>query len=674
MRAHEINLDEAPMNPGEFNKAIDTGHEKGVLVGFEFECVVPEATIKGATAAPTGKTKEQVAGLISNDSRITDQDLDDFPLKEFDDLFKILPGHSKYPDMVSMLAGYRTDSMEKIKELFAQIPEKIRAKAVPKAKERVSSRYRSGDGGDPQIDFAYQFGWILTSYFSTKRSGGGRDIVEKGYAIRNLAQDPDYSDLFQYGFQDEGYYIENHLTRFFDFDPQKVYDALNLAEYDDDNDDNRYHDDDDYKGAVKILQPALEQSMGRKVTVFKRYHEHKKNMTDWYIEPDGSLEGDNDGDGTAEVVSPPLPAKDAVQALKNFFALAAQHKIYTNESTGLHINVSIPQKIDLLKLAVFTGDQYVLKNFNRLDSDYAQSVTRDIARGVKDSDGEGDVTKVKLGPKRDKDVFGQQKRTTTINTKVLQRIANDVSDDHMASISSNGKWISFRHTGGNYLKDYNEIYNVVGRFVRAVIIASDPTLYDREYKVAVAKLATPADNPDGTLASRLNYISSNGVPVLEISMASAGRAATVDPKKIFKQVCNDSYALPSYVNMAPSQITLTPNSTTARQKMKSKASSTGRFAAWEQTAMSDRFVTAIYCPLSQVEINRINDRSESGGIQVDGTTYYQITKSLIPGSDPRAKQIMLNMRKEHYRDKLGRQAPPAANSRSGVRRAGFRFR
>lgn len=651
MRAHEINLDEAPMNPGEFNKAIDTGHEKGVLVGFEFECVVPEATIKGATAAPTGKTKEQVAGLISNDSRITDQDLDDFPPKEFDDLFKILPGQSKYPDMVSMLAAYRENSMEKIKELFAQIPEKIRAKAVPKAKERAGNF----NSGDSQMSFAYQFGWILTNYFSTKRSGGGSDIVEKGYAIRNLAQDPDYGDLFQFGFRNEGYYIENHLTRFFDFDPQKVYDALNLAEYDDDNDDNRYNDDDDYKGAVKILQPALEQSMGRKVTVFNRYHEHKKNMTDWYIEPDGSLEGDNDGDGTAEVVSPPLPAKDAVQALKNFFALAAQHKIYTNGSTGLHINVSIPQKIDLLKLAVFTGDQYVLKNFDRLNSDYAQSVTRDIEQGVKDNYSD-DITKVKLGPKREKDVFGQQKRTTTINTKVLQRIANDVSDDHMASISSNGKWISFRHTGGNYLKDYNEIYNVVGRFVRAVIIASDPTLYDREYKVAVAKLATPADNPAGTLASRLNYISTNGIPVLEVNMASAGRAATVDPKKIFKQVCNDSYMLPSYIN-DPSQLTFTPNSTTARQKMKSKASSTGRFVAWEATAQDDRFVTAIYCPWSQAEINRINDRSESGGIQITGTTYYQITKSLMPGSDPRAKQIMLNMRKEHYRNKLGRQAP-----------------
>jgi hypothetical protein len=663
MRAHEINLDEAPMNPGEYNKAIDTGHEKGVLVGYEFECVVPKATIKGATAAaPTGKTKEQVAGLISNDSRITDQDLDDFPPKEFDDLFKILPGHSKYPDMVSMLAGYRTDSMEKIKELFAQIPEEIRAEAVPKAKERVSSQY-SQHGDNPQIEFAYQFGWVLTNYFSTKRSGGGGDIVEKGYAIRNLAQDPDYNDLLQFGFDAAGYYIENHLTRFFDFDPQKVYDELNLAEYDDDNDNDRYRDDDDYKGAVSILKPALEQSMGRKVTVFKRYHEHKKNMTDWYIEPDGSLEGDEDGDGTAEVVSPPLPAKDAVQALKNFFALAAQHKIYTNESTGLHINVSIPQKIDLLKLAVFTGDQYVLKNFDRLDNDYAEPVTRDIPRRA---DGE-DVIKIKQEPARaGKNVFGQRKQNTVINFDLLKKIATNVSSNHTASISSNGKWISFRHAGGNYLKDYAEIFNVVGRFVRAVIIASDPTMYQQEYKAAVAKLVTPAATLD-SLQSTLNYISTKGVPVMEIHMASKSRATTIDVKKQFQKVKNEYYSLERMISQGafgPNQVTFTMSSASAKQKLIAAASPTGQFKTWVTAAPIDRFFTIQIVPQTAEQF-KLMSQDESGwgagvhttegrGYNPDG--YFVIAATNIPPNDPRTKQVMLNVRKEHYRNKAPTQA------------------
>jgi len=673
MRAHEINLDEAPMNPGEFNKAIDTGHEKGVLVGYEFECVVPKATIKGTQAAtePEGKSKETIDEIFDNSNRLSAFHVDDLTPKDFDELFKFLPGKSEYPNMVSVAEAHDEDVLKKAKEIFYKVPEKIRAKAIPLAKKAANERRGYKASPNPQLNFIYHFGQVLVYEFSRRAQGGSQAIQELGWQITRYAGMVDYDGLLQKAFGKSGYFVESHISQYCDFDPQTVYDKLDLSDYDDNDDDDDNGADDDYKGAVDVLKPALEQAMGAKVNVFRQYHERSKNMTDWYIEPDGSLEGDVSGDGTAEVVSPPLPAKDAVQALKNFFALAAQHKIYTNESTGLHINVSIPQKIDLLKLAVFTGDQYVLKNFNRLDNDYAEPVTRDIPRRA---DGE-DVIKIKQEPARaGKNVFGQRKQNTVINTRLLQQIATSVSSNHTASISSNGKWISFRHAGGNYLKDYNEIYNVVGRFVRAVIIASDPTLYDREYKVAVAKLATPADNPDGTLASRLNYISTNGIPVLEVNMASAGRAATVDPKKIFKQVCNDSYMLPSYINMAPSQLTFTPNSTTARQKMKSKASSTGRFVAWEATAQDDRFVTAIYCPQRQAEINRINDQSESGGIQITGTTYYQIIKSVIPGSDPRAKQIMLNMRKEHYRNKLGRQAAPAANSRSGVRRAGFRFR
>ena len=657
MRYTEFNpsISEAPMNPGEYHKAIDTGHTKGVLVGFEFECVVPKLTIRGAPEPEQekhGRTKEEVSNIIGENNFLFDLYISDLKPKEFDKIFKFLPGKSQYPDMVTAHKAFEQSLIDKVKELFTEVPEKIRIKEIPVARlNSTSGPGRWQPSKNKQLNFAYQFGKILTDYH-TRRAGGVVEVRHLGMKIKKIAGQHDYDDLLVFTFPDQDY---KHITNFLDFDPEVVYQKLSLSDYEE-YDDEMYLDndseDDDYAGATKVLKPALEQTMGRTVTIFKRYHERPKNMTDWYIEPDGSLNADNDGDGTAEVVSPPLPAKDAVTALKNFFAMAAKMGIYTNYSTGLHINVSIPDTLDILKLAVFTGDQYVLKNFNRLNSDYAQSVTRDIPKSV-----DGDAITIKQGPKKDKNVFGQRKQTTEINTKMIQKIAREISDDHVASISYNGKWVSFRHTGGNYLKDYTEIYNVVGRFVRAIIIASDPTLYDREYKVAVAKLATPADNPDGTLASRLNYISSNGVPVLEISMASAGRAATVDPKKIFKQVCNDSYALPSYVNMAPSQITLTPNSTTARQKMKSKASSTGRFAAWEQTAMSDRFVTAIYCPLSQVEINRINDRSESGGIQITGTTYYQITKSLIPGSDPRAKQIMLNMRKEHYRDKLGRQAP-----------------
>ena len=62
--------------------------------------------------------------------------------------------------------------------------------------------------------------------------------------------------------------------------------------------------------------------------------------------------------------------------------MAGQLNLYTNNSTGLHINVSIPDKLDVLKLAVFTGDQYVLQQFGRQNSDYAVSSQQAIAGRV----------------------------------------------------------------------------------------------------------------------------------------------------------------------------------------------------------------------------------------------------------------------------------------------------
>lgn len=673
MRAYEINLDEAPMNPGEYNKAIDTGHEKGVLVGYEFECVVPRETIKGSpdSVSQEGKTKHQVEEIFDNANVLSNYDLDDLPAAEFDNLFKFLPGKSKYPNMVSVVEAYNEDALKRGKELFYQLPEKIRAKAIPDARRELEDRWAHKPSTNTQINFLWHLGQVLTQRFRTRTQGGGQAIEEIGWQIGRLADRLDYDDLLEKAFGENGYHVESNISRYCDFNPQKVYDDLELSDHDDDDYDNGA--DDDYTGAVKVLKPALEKAMGAKVTVFNRYHQSNKNKTDWYIEPDGSLEGDNVGDGTAEVVSPPLPAKDAVQALKNFFALAAQHKIYTNESTGLHINVSIPQKIDLLKLAVFTGDQYVLKNFDRLDNDYAEPVTRDIPRRADDED----VIKIKQEPARaGKNVFGQRKQNTVINTRLLQQIATSVSSNHTASISSNGKWISFRHAGGNYLKDYTEIFNVVGRFVRAVIIASDPTMYQQEYKAAVAKLVTPAAKMD-SLQSTLNYISTKGVPAMEIHMASKSRATTIDVKKQFQKVKNEYYSLEKMIGQGafgPNQVTFTMSSASAKQKLIAAANPTGQFKTWVTAAPIDRFFTIQIVPQTAEQF-KLMSQDESGwgdgvhttegrGYNTDG--YFVVAATNIPPNDPRTKQVMLNVRKEHYRNK----AP--APARGGLRQARWR--
>ena len=667
MRYTEFNplISEAPMNPGEYHKAIDTGQTAGVLVGFEFECVVPKETIAGNKPAvpepepesPTGPTKESVATTIADKSIITSSGLSQFTPKEFDALFTFKPGKSKFPNMEATAAAYYEHILDKVKVIFHSIPEKIRIKAIPMAKARVGVSYKIST--NKQLNFTYYFGNVLSDKFYARNSGGSRDIQEKGWQISRNVANIEYDDLLTFAFGEfengNTQYVEENLNMFLDYDPELVYRKLELADYDEDDEDE-YDEDDDYSGAVKILKPALEQSQGRKVAVFTRYHEKSKNMTDWYIEPDGSLEGDNDGDGTAEVVSPPLPAKEAVTALKNFFSMASNLKIYTNESTGLHINVSIPAEIDLLKLAVFTGDQYVLKHFNRLDNTYANSVTRDIpARAGKRA------LSVKLGPAGDKNVFGNQKISTTVNTALLQKIAKDVSSAHVASISSNGKWISFRHTGGNYLKDYNEIFNVVGRFVRAVIIASDPTMYVQEYKAAVAKMAAPKDSVSGALATTLNYLSTKGMPVLEISIADIStKADTINIPKLFKKICSSSYSLPGTI--PPDQLEFVQNGAEAKQKMVAAANPSSQFKNLAAAMPETRFASALYYPKDNAQMKKFADLDNPGvsSIYFNGHSaagYYMLRLINLPPTDPRTKKMMIGLRKAHYLTK--KPAAPA---------------
>ena len=186
-------------------------------------------------------------------------------------------------------------------------------------------------------------------------------------------------------------------------------------------------------------------------------------------------------------------------ALKNFYAMAQQLNLYTNSSTGLHINVSIPQDIDLLKLAVFLGDQYVLQQFGRADNNYAKSAEKFIRQQAP----------------------GQVKKSGKIDIKKLTRIAKDATGFHTASISDSGKYISFRHAGGDYLADYTKIANTVGRFIRAMLIASDPNAYAQEYQSKLVKLVKPEGVQKGGVSMRLR---TTGLPVYTVYVWVTGRS------------------------------------------------------------------------------------------------------------------------------------------------------
>jgi hypothetical protein len=404
-----------------------------------------------------------------------------------------------------------------------------------------------------------------------------------------------------------------------------VWDKLELGDDEDDEDD--YDDDEDknYSAAAAVLEPLISNAMGREVTVFHSYHQQDKNLTNWYIEPDGSLTSDNAGDASAEIVSPPLPVDQAVDALKKFYALAAQHGLYTNKTTGLHINVSIPKKLDLLKLAVFLGDQYVLKYFGREANTYARSVEKHLGQEVQKN---SDVDLIKL-----------------------KRMADYATSGHTSSISDNGKYISFRHAGGDYLQDYQGVFNVMGRFVRAMIIASSASAYANEYRTKLAKLVqgsqTGEIQKNTSLEQVLQFLRTKGAPMATATVYT--KRAKLD-KAGQRGMENKNVALaPADVQVGAAAKTNLINSIN-KETFKQKLATQG----------DDRFASMTFFPNSVYSLGQLAQAQFSDGVNAIAKDsgewesiigYWHVEKVMLPPADPRVQNLIKVLLRQQYAKK-----------------------
>ena len=230
-----------------------------------------------------------------------------------------------------------------------------------------------------------------------------------------------------------------------------------------------------------------------------------------------------------------------MEALKKFYAFAKKYKFYTDDSnsTGLHINVSIPKDIDILKLVMFTGDKYALSKFNREDNLYARSALEMLQNRVTDLKA---YNTKKLRRKSKVYPNSVPKHTSTLNMKTLVDIAKNQTAGHYVSISTdnNGKYISFRSAGGDYLNQFQDVINIVGRFVQAMIIASDSELYKKEYIKKLTQLVGAPSNPmaQSKTMAVLKDIRENGLPVATFVLADLQEPQDL---KYFSNELKDSF-------------------------------------------------------------------------------------------------------------------------------------
>jgi hypothetical protein len=244
------------------------------------------------------------------------------------------------------------------------------------------------------------------------------------------------------------------------------------------------------EASIEDVAQEFENAIGRDTRASGSYHSGSvtrpsPTQQHYVVEPDGSLEADSSDDVGLEFVSPPLPIDEILSDLNKVKQWAGIYGCYTNDSTGLHINISVPdysrENLDFVKLALLMGDKYVLDAFGRTGNTYAKSALGIIKDAVRNKPEDAarllDKMKGNLDQLATKAIHsGSTSKYTSINTK----------DGH----------IEFRSPGGDWLDDnFDKIENTLLRFTVAMSAALNPEAYREEYLKKLYKLLTE-DNTD----------------------------------------------------------------------------------------------------------------------------------------------------------------------------------
>ena len=228
------------------------------------------------------------------------------------------------------------------------------------------------------------------------------------------------------------------------------------------------------------------QAVKTKYVYSTAYHGADRQPNRYVVEPDSSIDTNDSDDAGLEFVSPPMSIEKMIQDLKNVYAWANRVDAYTNKSTGLHINIGLPNysidKLDYIKLAILVGDRYVLEQFGRISNRYATSAMTKIA------------DKISSRAEELPNILDMLRRGME---QMASKIIHTGFTDKYTSINTKSGYIEFRSPGGDWLdQDVNKIINTLLRFVVALDAAMDPEKYRQEYLKKFYSLLAPKSEQD----------------------------------------------------------------------------------------------------------------------------------------------------------------------------------
>ena len=251
-----------------------------------------------------------------------------------------------------------------------------------------------------------------------------------------------------------------------------------------------YSDENDSYLNLEYVADELKTETGIDATYEDSYHSASRSRAQekgqWIIEPDSSIDADESEDAGLEFISPALEINEALKQMQQVLEFIREHG-YTNTSTGLHINISVPDynvdKLDYVKLAIFLGDKYVLEQFDRLSNHYCDGAYKKIGNKVQQM--KGDELKA---------VMNKMKEGLTL---AASKIIHTGYTSKYTSINTKEGYIEFRSPGGNYLDDpVEKLTNTALRMALALRIATDENMYKKEYQKRLYKVLNDAGEQD----------------------------------------------------------------------------------------------------------------------------------------------------------------------------------
>ena len=235
------------------------------------------------------------------------------------------------------------------------------------------------------------------------------------------------------------------------------------------------------------ITDSFKNAIGMDVEYATEYHRGERSSNAYMIEPDSSIkpEKSNNEDFGLEFISPPLPLADAIDHIYKVKHWAQEGNAYTNSTTGLHMNVSLPgysaESLDYIKLVLFLGDSWLLEQFKRSSNEYARSSIDYINQRVTDN--------IELLPQ------ALAKMRQGFNNLASKLIHQGYSQKTL-SVSVLENRVEFRAPGDDWLKmNIDDVVNTLYRCVDALDLALKPEREKREYSAKLYKVLSPA-NPD----------------------------------------------------------------------------------------------------------------------------------------------------------------------------------